>query len=54
MTPFILLLLTQLYNPPLGPRTHSRNRRRYTWPWRILFLLVGFALGWAARGSIHL
>ncbi len=32
----------------------SRNHRRYTWPWRILFLLVGFALGWAVRGFIPL
>lgn len=48
------ILLTQLLYPPVGPRAYSRNRRRYTWPWRILFLLVGFALGWAVRGFIPL
>jgi hypothetical protein len=30
-----------------------RNRRRYTWSWRIIFLLLGFAVGWAVHGFIH-
>lgn len=30
-----------------------RNRRRHTWPWRILCLLLGFAIGWACHGLTH-
>ena len=31
----------------------QRNRRLYTWPWRMFFLLLGFAIGWAAHGFMH-
>ena len=30
----------------------QRNRRRHTWPWRVVFLLLGFAVGWLMRGLI--
>jgi len=38
----------------LQTKSGSRNRRRHTLPWCAFFALLGFVLGWMARGFLHL
>lgn len=37
----------------LEPTRPQANRRRHTWRWRLILLLVGICLGWIARGTFN-
>ena len=37
----------------LEPTRVECNRRRHSWRWRLVFLLVGICLGWIARGIFN-